>query len=142
MDRARTLDAISALGLVAVTGYTADNMEQLEGTPWFPPAHRLPPVMLFDLDSPEALEGWTLSGEAFSVAPVPALFNEYTLNSLAKNGETAQGRALSSVFRLPEWCSHLKFDTQGGTAMKMQQAKRHSASVCWMPTRAKSSLIF
>lgn len=113
-----TLDAISALGLVAVTGYTADNMEQLEDTPWFPPAHRLPPVTLFDLDSPEALEGWTLSGEAFSVAPVPALFNEYTLNSLAKNGETAQGRALSPVFRLPEWCSHLKFDTQGGTAMK------------------------
>lgn len=112
------LDDISALGLVAVTGYSADRFGALAGTPWFPPARRLPPVPLFDLTAPDSLFRWQIEGDAFSVAPVPALFNEATLNSLAKNGETAVGRALSPAFRLPEWCTKLDFDTQGGTAMK------------------------
>ena len=112
------LDDISALGLVAVTGYSADRFGALAGTPWFPPARRLPPVPLFDLTAPDSLSRWQIEGDAFSVAPVPALFNEATLNSLAKNGETAVGRALSPAFRLPEWCAKLDFDTQGGTAMK------------------------
>ena len=112
------LDDISALGLVAVTGYSADRFGALAGTPWFPPARRLPPVPLFDLTAPDSLSWWQIEGDAFSVAPVPALFNEATLNSLAKNGETAVGRALSPAFRLPEWCAKLDFDTQGGTAMK------------------------
>jgi hypothetical protein len=75
-------------------------------------------VPLFDLTAPDSLSWWQIEGDAFSVAPVPALFNEATLNSLAKNGETAVGRALSPAFRLPEWCAKLDFDTQGGTAMK------------------------
>lgn len=112
------LDAISALGLVAMTAYMPEHLDALEKTAWFPPARRLPPVTLFDMGTPDALQAWQVEGDAFSVAPVPHPFTDATLNSLAKNGETAEGSALSPVFRLPDWCGRLDFETQGGTAMK------------------------
>lgn len=111
-----TLESIGAdpaFGLVAVTVQTADGQSVLEGTPWNAPAAYRQPRTLFNFEQRGA-EGWMLEGEAFSVASVPSLFSGATLNSLAKAGEMATGRATSPDFRLTASDTTLRIRYHGG----------------------------
>jgi hypothetical protein len=109
-----TIGTDPALGLVVVTLETPGDVESLRGTPWYPPAAFREPRVVFELDSPDALKGWALEGTAFSVASVPALFDEATLNSLAAAGETATGSASSPSFEIRPEDTRLGFLHQGG----------------------------
>jgi len=69
---------------------------------------------VFEFESADSLEGWKLKGHAFSVAPVPHLFTTPTLNSLAKAGEPAMGKAVSPAFSIKEGDQSLLIECQGG----------------------------
>jgi hypothetical protein len=101
-----------ALGILAVSGEKATGHDVLSGTPWMPPDDLREPKTLFRLNRTGDAEVWQFEGSAFSVAPFPGLFTEPTLNSLAKSGENATGRAISPVFTVTgRW---LRFRFQGG----------------------------
>ncbi len=118
-----SLDAVSALGLVAVTAFTADDFAMLEGTQWDQHAKRFSREICFDLQTPADLEGWTVEGDAFSFSASPGLFNDVTLNSYSAKGSTATGKALSPVFRIPEWTSRLAFNMHGGMTSRDAKGK-------------------
>ncbi|MCC6728780.1 MAG: hypothetical protein IT208_05515 [Chthonomonadales bacterium] len=107
-----SIGADTALGIVALTVERASGHAALAGTPWTPPAALREPRPLFALRRPGDLEGWRVDGEAFSVAAVPALFETPSLNSLARAGERATGRAVSPAFTLDS--PRLRFRLQGG----------------------------
>lgn len=72
--------------------------------------------LIFVFDHPGDLKGWQFEGDAFSVAPVPQLFSDPTLNSLAKAGETATGKAVSPEFPIEADDKTLVLEFHGGTA--------------------------
>jgi hypothetical protein len=102
------------LALYGAVAEVPGGMETLAGTKWRPLPRYREPRTIFNFTSSRGLEGWQLEGDAFSVAPVPHLFTMPTLNSLAKGGESATGRALSPVFELAEDESVLEVVFQGG----------------------------
>ena len=116
-----SIGADPALGLVAVSAEVARNMERLQGTPWMPPAAFREPAPVFDLARPGALDGWTLEGTAFSIAAVPSLFTEPTLNSLAIAGESATGKAVSPAFTVPSGYTRVEFTYHGGHGREGQR---------------------
>jgi hypothetical protein len=69
---------------------------------------------VFEFESADDLEGWKLKGNAFSVAPVPGLFTTPTLNSLAKSGEAAIGKAISPPFSIGKDDRFILIEYQGG----------------------------
>jgi len=77
---------------------------------------------VFEFESSADLDGWKLKGNAFSVAAVPRLFDTVTLNSLAKAGEPAVGKAVSPVFRIGEGDQSLLIEYHGG---KSENADGH-----------------
>jgi WD40 repeat protein len=79
-------------------------------------AYRLADKVIFDSTSANDLDGWTLEGNAFSLASVPGRVPQRTLNSLALRGETATGSALSPPFYVGEEFEYLDvvFDGGGG----------------------------
>lgn len=108
-----TLGVQPGLGIVGIVGETSGGGEILRGTAYEPPIELREPRVLFHLDRPGDLEGWKTEGQAFSVAAYPALqFATPTLNSLAKAGEQATGKAVSPEFVLDD--RFLSFDIQGG----------------------------
>ncbi len=108
------LNGYAALGIAGVTAELTTGSEQLDGTRWeAEPGYRDPRV-LFRLNTPEALDGWEREGDAFTVAPVPSLFAERTLNSLAARGESATGSITSPVFTLRPGETRLVLRMQGG----------------------------
>jgi hypothetical protein len=111
-----TIGLEPCLGLVAIVGEEPGGMGTLVGTEWMPPDEFAEPAEVFLLDGTDSLEGWTLEGTAFGAAPVPHLFDEATLNSLARAGEKATGRAISPDFVLTGPYAALTYDLQGGNA--------------------------
>lgn len=109
-----TLGADPALGLVAVTAEVETGPEGPRGTPWEPARGLSGGRRLFTLTKPGDLEGWTLEGDAFSINAHPGLFHVPTLNSLARHGEQAVGRALSPPFEIT--AERLAFRLHGGRA--------------------------
>jgi hypothetical protein len=72
--------------------------------------------MIFDIKDINSVKDWKFEGDAFSVASVPSLFAEPTLNSLAKSGEVVTGKAISPDFKaLPDFKS-LSIYCQGGNS--------------------------
>jgi hypothetical protein len=112
-----TLGADPALGVVAVSIEKEGGIQALQGTDFMPPARFRQPTVLWEFVEPGNLLGWRLEGEAFSVAPVPSLFTDATLNSLAKAGEPATGRAISPDFTIGTDDKYLSFIYQGGTTL-------------------------
>lgn len=84
--------AVVAVAAERPAGDLSDVPERLR-----PPEELRPPRLLFEFAEPGATLGWELEG-AFEVGPIPALVREVTLNSLARGGETATGRAISPRF--------------------------------------------
>lgn len=111
-----TVGSEAALGLVALTGERATGSAELQDTPYAPPPGLGEPTPVFALNRAGDLEGWTIEGEAFSVAPAQGLFSTPTLNSIAARGESATGRALSPPFKLTG--SRLRFRLHGGLAAR------------------------
>jgi hypothetical protein len=74
---------------------------------------------VFDSQKENALEGWQMEGEAFSLASFPALFDKPTLNSLAAKGETAVGKAISPIFAFVDNDVFMTIDFQGGISKKI-----------------------
>ncbi len=111
------IGADPAFGVAAVSVETASGHAALEGTPFLPRPELREPRPLFALSDEADLRDWQLEGHAFSVASVPALFSERTLNSLARAGESATGTALSPVFDIREGERRLRFEFQGGISM-------------------------
>ncbi|NLH98847.1 MAG: hypothetical protein GX446_05065 [Chthonomonadales bacterium] len=109
-----TLGSEAALGLAAVTGERALGYAGLAGTPYAPPPGFGEATPLFGLTRAGDLEGWSIEGDVFAVAPVPGLFDAPTLNSLAARGEQATGRAVSPPFVVTG--SRLRFRIHGGLA--------------------------
>lgn len=124
------IGADPAFGLVAVSAETPGALggdseiptqrphggESLEGTQWMLPPRFREPRVIFSFDRPGELLGWRTEGEAFSVASVPALFAETSLNSLAKPGESATGKAISPDFTIGPDDTLLVFRMQGGNS--------------------------
>ncbi|MCL5270547.1 MAG: hypothetical protein M1457_08355, partial [bacterium] len=75
---------------------------------------RRDPIRLFSFAQAGNPEGWRFEGEAFGVAAVERLFNRPTLNSLARAGESATGRAISPEFVLEPGFHTLVIQCQGG----------------------------
>lgn len=111
-----TLGVDPALGLVAVSIETPGDQSPLEGTNLMPDAEFREPRMVFQFTDAGDLKGWRTEGEAFSVAAVPSLFSAPTLNSLAKAGETATGKAISPDFMIGASDSYLRLVFHGGTS--------------------------
>lgn len=115
-----TLSAIGAdpaFGLVAVSAETVGGGDLLAGTRFLlPPLYR-DPRMLFSFDKTGDMRGWRTEGEAFSVAPVPGLFEESSLNSRGKAGESATGKAISPDFTIGTDDTNLVFRIQGGNSI-------------------------
>jgi hypothetical protein len=124
-----TLGANPALGVVAVTAEGPGDDSLLDGTPWEVPAERRQPRTIFTLRRPEALEGWELKGEAFSICAVPSLFTEPTLNSLGKAHEQATGEALSPVFELKPADKMVVLDFQGGRSASTPEGESLCAEI-------------
>jgi len=110
------LGADPALGLVALSVEGEKGQQLLEGTDWLPPARFREPAIVFNFARPGDLLGWRTEGDAFSVAPVPSLFSVPTLNSLAKAGETATGRAISPDFLIRPEDTCLLIEHHGGNS--------------------------
>ncbi len=113
--------SLSALGLEPAMGLVAVSYEQGEGidlqnTPYQLSEEYRMPAMLFHSEAPNALDGWKLEGNAFSICPIPSLFTEHTLNSMGKSGESATGTATSPIFTVPQGAKRLEFMLQGGTS--------------------------
>lgn len=113
--------SLSALGLEPAIGLVAISIEQgdggeLQGTPYQLASEYRLPTTLFQADAPNALDGWKLEGDAFSVCAIPSLFMEHTFNSMGKSGEKATGRATSPAYTVPEDAKMLDFYLQGGTS--------------------------
>jgi hypothetical protein len=90
-----------------------DAIQRLNGIArWAAPATN--EKVIFDLASSQELEGWTLKGNAFSVATAGELVPRPTLNSLALGGETATGTALSPAFVIEPRFDALEVVFQGG----------------------------
>ncbi len=107
----RAEGADAAIGVLSIVGEEATGHEALAGTSWMPPADLREPHQVFALNHAGEAEGWLLEG-GFAVAPVPRLFSQPTLNSLAAAGERATGRAVSPPFTLDApW---LRMKLQGG----------------------------
>lgn len=111
-----TLGVQPGLGIVAVVGETEEGLEALDGTPWMPPPEHRAPRTLFSFDRPDDLQGWRTEGDAFGVAPVPALFAAHTRNSLARAGEKAKGKAVSPEFTVRPGERYLEVEMHGGHA--------------------------
>lgn len=111
------IGADPAFGLVAVSAETAGGDALLAGTKWMPPPSLREPRMVFSFDRPGDLMGWRTEGEAFSVAAVPVLFKEVTLNSLAKSGESVTGKAISPDFTIGADDTQIVFRMQGGNSL-------------------------
>jgi hypothetical protein len=111
-----TVGANSAIGLVAVSGETIGGMEKLAGTKYMPPKEFREPIVILDIKDSNSLQGWKFEGDAFSVASVPSLFTELTLNSLAKAGEAATGKAISPDFTISPDYDSLLLCCQGGNS--------------------------
>ena len=109
-----TLSADAALGIVAVSAERSGGQEVLRGTEWLPKAEFREPRELFVFKNEDDLAGWRLEGQAFSVASFPRLFTVPTLNSLAKSGESATGKAISPDFTIGDGDNYLRFQLQGG----------------------------
>jgi hypothetical protein len=124
-----TLGCTPALGVVAVTAEGPGDDSLLDGTPWEVPAERRQPRTIFTLRRPEALEGWELKGDAFSICAVPSLFTEPTLNSLGKAHEQATGEALSPVFELKPADKMVVLDFQGGRSASTPEGESLCAEV-------------
>jgi len=117
-----TLGTQAGLGVVAVAAAGTGDLALLEDSPYMPPPAYRGPRMMFDFRGADLLDGWQLEGEAFSVAPVPALFAFPTLNSLAKRGEAATGRATSPAFKVVDGERWLEFELQGGRSATVDGA--------------------
>ncbi len=124
-----TLGANPALGVVAVTAEGPGDDSLLDGTPWEVPAERRQPRTVFTLTRPEALEGWELTGNAFSICAVPSLFTAPTLNSLGKAGEQASGTALSPVFEIRPADKVVVLDFQGGRSVSTPEGESLVAEI-------------
>ena len=111
------IGADPAFGLVAVSAETVGGDQLLEGTRWMRPPRLRDPRVLFSFDRAGELLDWRTEGEAFSVAAVPFLLKEPTLNSLAKLGESATGRAFSPDFTIGADDTRLVFRMQGGNSL-------------------------
>ncbi|MDO8586821.1 MAG: hypothetical protein Q7T82_07235 [Armatimonadota bacterium] len=109
-----TLGVDPAIGVAAVSVEKSVGQDALMGTPWMPPAEFREPKTVFIFTEAGDLKGWKTEGDAFSVAPVPSLFTAPTLNSLAKAGEAATGRAVSPDFVIGDADNSLDFVYQGG----------------------------
>jgi hypothetical protein len=137
LPRTMTLKSVSlsvigsdpAFGLVAVSAETLDSSryltrsnsrgggDPLEGTQWMLPPRFREPKVLWTFDRLGDLLGWRTEGDAFSVASVPSLFTETSLNSLAKPGESATGKAISPDFAIGPDDTSLVFRMQGGNSL-------------------------
>jgi hypothetical protein len=96
-----TLGAAPALGVAAISAETDHGTELLNGTPFTPPEKLGGGRVVFSFDKPDDTLGWKLEGEAFSVCTEPRLFpSQPALNSVARNGETATGVAVSPEFTI------------------------------------------
>jgi hypothetical protein len=93
------------------------------------PAERRQPRTIFTLTRPEALDGWELTGNAFSICAVPSLFTAPTLNSLGKAGEQATGTALSPVFEIRPAEKMVVLDFQGGRSESTPEGESLCAEV-------------
>lgn len=124
-----TVGTEAALGLVAVTVETVDSFESLENTPYLPDAEYIYPRTIFNLAAPEDVQGWQFDGEAFSVAPVAGLFRDGTLNSLAKAGETATGKAVSPVFMVKKDDNTMILEFHGGISETVDKKANLSVSI-------------
>ncbi|HIJ65225.1 MAG TPA: hypothetical protein HPP77_04670 [Candidatus Hydrogenedentes bacterium] len=108
-----TIGADPALGIVAVVAETDKHL--LDGPALAAQTtHRA--NVVFDATRADALTGWTLDGDAFSIAPVSHLFDEPTLNSLTAAGEEAVGPATSPAFTIGSEHARLRFRYHGGTS--------------------------
>jgi len=124
-----TLGVTPALGVVAVTVEGPGDDSLLDGTPWEVPAERRQPRTIFTLTRPDSLEGWELSGDAFSVCAVPSLFTEPSLNSLGRSGEQATGMALSPVFEIRPADKTVMLDIHGGRSVSEPEGESLCAEV-------------
>ena len=70
--------------------------------------------VVFELASAEDLEGWTLTGNAFSISPIAGLVPKPSLNSLTAAGEAATGTALSPTFNVEGPFEEMELVIQGG----------------------------
>lgn len=108
--------ADAAIGLVAISGETAGGLEQLSGTPYMPPKEFREPITLFNIEDDQSIKDWKCEGDAFSIASVPGLFGEKTLNSLAKSGEAAVGKVILPDFEVLPDAKNLIIYCQGGNS--------------------------
>jgi len=109
-----------AFGLVALVGERSGGVQTLADTEWMPPARFRDPRELVVFSEEGDPQGWRLEGEAFSVAPVPRLFDAPTLNSLARSGEAATGRAVSPPFTLWDGENQqLEIEFHGGNSVSV-----------------------
>jgi hypothetical protein len=85
---------------------------------WQPAAGAKQESVVFDLRSPADSEGWTFTGDAFSVSSLPGVFRAPTLNSIGKAGESAPGTALSPPFAVESDYDVLEILFHGGTSQQ------------------------
>lgn len=118
--RSVTLSVVGAdpaFGLVAVSAETSGHTELLEGTQWMPPSQYREPRVVFAFDRPGDLLGWRTEGDAFSVVEMPWFSTPASLNSVAKAGESATGKAISPDFTIGPDDTALLFRMQGGNSV-------------------------
>lgn len=110
-----TLGSDPALGVVALAAETDQGLEALDGTPYAPPAKFAAGRVLFAFQQPDDTLGWQLEGDAFSVSADPQLFPSFpTLNSVARAGEKATGRATSPEFTIRPHEHWMLLEMHGG----------------------------
>lgn len=109
-----SIGADPAFGIVALTAMTSGGQQHLLDTAWMPPLGMREPRTVFNFDRGTELEGWEITGDAFSVSTYPHLFTTQTLNSLAAAGEAATGRAVSPAFEIRPGENVLLLQYHGG----------------------------
>jgi len=113
-----TIGTEPAFGMVAITAEIDGTMDALKETKYLPGIKHRNSANSIDVDS---LKEWKLEGDAFDIAPVPPLFEEPTLNSRAKAGEAATGKACSPDILLEENINTLFLNIQGGDNLNHDQ---------------------
>ncbi len=127
----------AAFGLVAVVAQGQGASEPLgESSLGVAARAQGAPGQLFDFTRPGAGKGWELEG-SFEVAVLAAYFSYPTLNSLAKGGEQATGRALSPPFELPKGAQSLLLELQGGRNEEVTGQPNLALEICWTARAAR-----
>jgi len=112
--RVSTFGPDACLAIIAISGETTGGMDHLRETEWLPDGKFREPRTIFEITDEDSVKEWTFEGDTFSVAAVKSLFETPTLNTLAKAGESAVGKAISPDFKLLKGDNHLNVYCHGG----------------------------